>query len=71
MSREKLRDRVGEMIYRNDITVEGTSVKGLVDLFMEFGQYCAREGYRKGKCDEIIKTETSNEESYIKESFGS
>lgn len=69
MSREKLRDRVGELIYTNDISVEGVTVKTLVDLFMEFGEYCAREGYRKGKCDEIIKTKEATEETFVKDYF--
>lgn len=69
MSKEKLRDRVGELIYTNDITVEGVTVKTLVDLFMEFGEYCAREGYRKGKCDEIIRTKDTTEDAFVQTYF--
>lgn len=62
-----LRDKVGELIYTNDLTVEGRSIKELVDLFMVFGEHCAREAYRTGKVHEIMKT--SNEDQFIKDYF--
>lgn len=55
MKNEELRAKAGEIIFNHDLDMGETSVKELVDVLLEFGEVCARQGYRVGSAHQLLR----------------
>lgn len=55
MTNEELREKAGEVIFNHDLDMGSTTVKELVDILLEFGESCARYGYRTGSAHQLLR----------------
>lgn len=75
MNNSELREKAAQILLEHDLDITGSTVREVIDMMTNFGEFCARLGYQTAKTHELMKTGDSplfqevNEDRFIKELF--
>lgn len=75
MNNSELREKAAQILLEHDLDITGSTVKQVIDMMTNFGEYCCRLGYRTAKTHELMKSgdnplfQQVDEDRFIKELF--